>query len=83
MSKAMLILDEMPDSCRECLFRRKDSMIAHDRYTFEQLYTCQVTPEDIWFCGEDEDEEVNIYVNEHMINQTKPDWCPLKEVKDE
>lgn len=73
MKKAVLVLEDMPSSCFKCPLREKDLLNPLGHYTYEQLYTCKVKPE----YSNCEDEEV-IYINEHMINGTKPDWCPLQ-----
>ena len=83
MTKAMLILDEMPHSCRDCPFHRKDCEIHMGNYKYQNLYICPFMPEDVYYGGDDEEDElVDVYINKHMINQTKPEWCPLVEVKE-
>lgn len=57
MSKAILILDEMPHNCKEC---------------------------DIMFKGDYSDwcpsKNARTDVYDYIITNTKPDWCPLKEL---
>ena len=74
MSKAILELDEMPISCRECPFRYMDYEIPLGNFTYKKLYRCTFEPEDI-----DIDD---IYLNEVMESYTRKLWCPIKVVEE-
>lgn len=80
MSKAILVLNDMPHSCYECPLHKKDSLNPLGHFTYEQLYVCSVMPEERWDSYDENAEDVEVYINGHMVEHTKPDWCPLQQM---
>lgn len=74
MSKAILVLDEMPVNCLECPFRVKGDLIQLPGFHYQQLFRCRVghAKGDEW--------DNDIPVDSMMKKRMK--WCPLKESED-
>ena len=66
MSKAILVLNDMPKTCIECPLSYKSELVSEGNFLFKQLHRCSVEPEDV------EDGFLSNILNE------KPEWCPLK-----
>lgn len=79
MSKAILVLEEMPDNCKKCPLCKKDELIALGYYAYEQLYICQFMPEEVLH-DEEDCSAGDYYINKYMVESTKPDWCPLQQM---
>lgn len=77
MSKAMLILDEMPKYCIGCPFKFKADSISLGNFTYQELFRCKFEPE-----GLSEDDGDEVFLNDFMWNR-KPCWCPLREFKED
>lgn len=67
MNKVILVIDD-PMFCCNC-------PLAHSRKHW-------VTKEDVWICGKGHNGEHGDYIWERidMDAETRPDWCPLKEL---
>ena len=66
MSKAILVLDDMPKTCIECPLSYKAELASEGNFLYRQLYRCSVEPEDV---------EDGFLPN---ILKEKPEWCPLQ-----
>ena len=65
MSKAILVLDDMPTTCIECPLSYKAELLLEGNFLYRQLYRCNVQPEDVEDC----------YLQNILTE--KPKWCPL------
>ncbi len=65
MSKAILVLKNMPKTCIECPLSYKAELVLEGNFLYRQLYRCKVEPEDVEDC----------YLPN--ILKEKPEWCPL------
>lgn len=74
MSKAVLILEDMPETCVDCPLHYKSETMPLGNFMFKNLYRCRFEPEDI-----SEDDGDIVYLNDIMLDG-KPPWCPLKEL---
>lgn len=72
MSKAMIVLDEMPINCMECPFRFKGDLVQLPGFQYQQLFRCRVghAKNDRW----DNDIPVD------SMRKKRMKWCPLKEL---
>lgn len=77
MAKVAFVFDE-PETCSECCFLSgTDYIIDGSHYPNDYLYrriaACKIAPQSV----EDPWKEVNWLAN------NKPEWCPLKPVKED
>lgn len=68
MSKAIMIFDEMPNNCIECVACRRGEDIPLGNYTYEKTFRCNFIRYD--------NEKIDGYIRD--IFDARPDWCPLK-----
>ena len=70
MSKAILVLDEMPVNCLECPFRVKGELIQLPGFCYKQLFRCSVGHDILGY----DDLDVSLMLKQRMK------WCLLREL---
>ena len=65
MAKGIIVLDEIPRSCIECLMCYHATDMSIGKFQYERLYRCGLEPEDL----------EQVYLED--ICHKKPDWCPI------
>lgn len=76
MSKSIVVI-ETPCTCRDCIFIRGANYEPADKpHTYKRLYNCVLEPEHY----NEDGECCTHFLNEHILEERKPEWCPLRPV---
>ena len=71
MSKGIIILNEIPETCIECPMHFHATDMSIGNFQFERLFRCELEPEDV----------EQVYLED--ICHTKPDWCQIRPIPEE